>query len=225
LFVIVPPIFFWKEWKTLSILPRRQNTSIRRNTLKTKTAIMNKLQSNSIRRFPHLTTRGALAGLSVLLLTALSQAVAGKGQNNPAQDLPAALEVPPGNNVAFHAFAVGVQIYEWSGSAWVFVAPEAVLFADAGTHGEVGVHYAGPSWESQSGSKVVGARVAGATVDPTAIPWLLLRAVSSEGSGIFHGVTFIQRVNTTGGTAPATPGTASGTRVEVPYTAEYVFYR
>ena len=50
-----------------------------------------------------------------------------------------------GNKVAFHAFAAGVQIYEWTGSAWVFVAPEAVLFADVGEHGEVGIHYAGPT--------------------------------------------------------------------------------
>ena len=168
---------------------------------------------------------GTVAGLVVLLLASLDPAVAGNARNDRILNLPAGLEVPPGNNVAFHAFAAGVQIYEWSGSAWVFVAPEAVLCADAGGNGEVGIHYAGPTWESQSGSRVVGARVAGATVDPTAIPWLLLRAVSTDGPGIFHRITYIQRVNTTGGTAPATPGAAAGTRVEVPYTAEYVFYR
>lgn len=142
-----------------------------------------------------------------------------------APDVPEVLQAPEGNKVAFHTFAAGVQIYEWTGSAWVFVAPEAVLFADVGAHGEVGIHYAGPTWESRSGSKVVGARVAGATVDPTAIPWLLLRAVSSEGPGIFHRITYIQRVNTTGGLAPTTPGAAAGARVGVEYTAEYVFYR
>src|SRR5439155_21821767 len=57
------------------------------------------------------------------------------------------------------------------------------------------------------------------------IPWLLLRAVSTEGSGIFQQVTYIQRVNTTGGVAPVNPGSATGTRIGVPYTAEYVFYR
>ena len=186
---------------------------------------MNKSQSNNTRRFPHPAAGAALAGLSVLLLVADPLAAAGNGQNNRAPELPAALEVPSGSKVAFHAYAVGVQIYEWSGSAWVFVEPEAVLLADARGHGEVGIHYAGPTWESQSGSKVVGARVAGATVDPTAIPWLLLRAVSTAGPGIFHRVTYIQRVNTTGGTAPTTPGTAAGARVEVPYTAEYIFYR
>jgi hypothetical protein len=141
-----------------------------------------------------------------------------------APDVPAALVVSDGK-VAFHAYAAGVQIYRWSGTAWTFVAPEAALYADAGDHGEVAIHYAGPTWESESGSKVVGARVDGVTVDPTAIQWLLLRAVSTEGPGIFHRVTYIQRINTTGGLAPATPGNAVGDVVRVPYTAEYVFYR
>jgi hypothetical protein len=91
--------------------------------------------------------------------------------------------------------------------------------------GQVGTHYVGPTWESNSGSKVVGVRVAGCTPDPTAIPWLLLRAVTSEGPGILHRVTFIQRVNTVGGLAPTAPGSEIGEQVEVPYTAEYFFYR
>jgi len=185
---------------------------------------MNKLESKSILGFPRGLSRVALAGLGVILLTVLQPAAALRGQNHRAPSVSAALEVPPGHKVAFHAFAVGVQIYEWSGSAWVFVAPDAVLFADAGGHGEVGIHYAGPTWESESGSKVVGARVASSPA-PNAIPWLLLQAISTEGPGIFHRVTYIQRVNTTGGTAPGTPGTSAGARVEVPYTAEYVFYR
>src|SRR5262249_49874100 len=83
----------------------------------------------------------------------------------------------------------------------------------------------GPTWESASGSRVVGARVAGATADPNAIDWLLLRAVSSEGPGIFDGVTYIQRVNTVGGKAPTAPGDYVGEEVRVPYAAEYFFYR
>ena len=38
-------------------------------------------------------------------------------------------------------------------------------------------------------------------------------------------MTFIQRVNTTGGIAPAAPGTTVGEEARVPYTAEYFFYR
>jgi hypothetical protein len=72
---------------------------------------------------------------------------------------------------------------------------------------------------------VIASRLEGCTPDPTAIPWLLLQTVSTEGPGIFHRVTYIQRVNTTGGLAPPAPGSSIGAEVEVPYTAEYYFYR
>ena len=37
--------------------------------------------------------------------------------------------------IAFHAYAVGVQIYRWNGATWRFVAPSAKLYADAGGNG------------------------------------------------------------------------------------------
>jgi Protein of unknown function (DUF3455) len=149
------------------------------------------------------------------------------GNENRAPDLGDCqnLQVPAGNKVAFHVYAEGVQIYRWNGTSWVFVAPEAVLFAGRGGSGAVGTHYAGPTWESVSGSKVVGTVLQRCTPDPNAIPWLLLKAVSSEGPGIFHRVTYIQRVNTVGGLAPAHPGDVPGEVARVPYTAEYFFYR
>jgi len=144
-------------------------------------------------------------------------------------DLPSPLcdsvQVPEGNSLAFRVYALGVQVYKWNGASWGFVGPSATLFADANYHGEVGIHYVGPTWESNSGSKVVATRVAGCTPDPTAIPWLRLQTVSTEGSGIFSSVTFIQRVNTTGGLLPSAPGSSIGEEAEVPYTAEYYFYR
>jgi hypothetical protein len=54
---------------------------------------------------------------------------------------------------------------------------------------------------------------------------LKLEKVSTSGPGIFDGITFIQRVNTTGGLAPAEAGLSVGDLKEVPYTAEYYFYR
>lgn len=120
-----------------------------------------------------------------------------------------------------------MQVYRWSGTAWVFVEPAATLFANSRYQGEVGTHYVGPTWESNSGSKVVGARVpgTGCSPDSSAIPWLLLKKVTTEGPGIFNAVTYIQRVNTTGGTPPTAPGSFIGEVTEVPYTAEYYFYR
>lgn len=157
--------------------------------------------------------------------------VARAGDDNQAPELPSpacdSIQAPSGNRVAFHAYARGAQVYRWNGATWVFVAPVANLFAAANYNGHIGFHYAGPTWESNSGSKVVAARVAGTgcAPDPTAIPWLLLETVSTNGPGIFSSVTYIQRVNTTGGLAPTSPGTAIDEVVEVPYTAEYYFYR
>ena len=151
--------------------------------------------------------------------------------DNRAPDLPPnlceSLQVAAGNEVAFHVYASGVQVYKWNGTAWAFVEPVASLFADRNYHGQVGTHYAGPTWESNSGSKIVGRRVpgTGCTPNANAIPWLLLEAVTTEGPGIFNGVTFVQRVNTTGGAAPASPGSFVGEEARVPYTAEYYFYR
>ena len=74
-------------------------------------------------------------------------------------------------------------------------------------------------------AKVVGQVLERATPDPNAIPWLLLKAKSTDGPGIFAEVTYIQRVNTVGGKAPTAPGDYVGELVRVPYTAEYFFYR
>jgi len=149
-------------------------------------------------------------------------------QDNREPDLStncASLKVGESNKVAMHVYAIGVQIYRWNGTAWAFVAPAAVLYANEDHDGEVGTHYAGPTWESNGGSKVAGARVNGCTPDANSIPWLLLKAVSNSGPGILEHVTYIQRVNTVGGLAPTSPGTSVGQEAQVPYTAEYVFYR
>ena len=133
------------------------------------------------------------------------------------------LQAPAGSKLVYHVYATGVQIYRWNGS-WAFVAPEAVLSADAGGKSKVGTHYAGPTWESVSGSKVVGTVAERCTASATAIPWLSLTATGT-GPGIFQRVTFIQRVNTVGGLPPATSGSTTGEEARVPYTAEYFFYR
>ncbi len=167
-----------------------------------------------------------LVALALVLPALVGPAGAEPGRDNRAPDLGDCqnLQVPAGNKVAFHAYAEGVQVYRWTGTAWAFVQPEAVLYAADGD-GPVGVHYAGPTWESVSGSYVVGRVLARCTADPDAIPWLLLEAVDSDGPGVFDGVTYIQRVNTEGGLAPAEPGHVPGEVARVPYTAEYFFYR
>lgn len=127
--------------------------------------------------------------------------------------------------LTFHAYAAGVQIYRWNGTNWIFVAPRATLYADAQGSAVVGSHYVGPTWESVSGSTVIGAVAKRCTPNANAIPWLLLDATWSAGPGVFEGVTQIQRLNTVGGVAPSTAGGVVGEISEVPYTAEYFFFR
>ena len=150
--------------------------------------------------------------------------------NDNGPELPdqcSSIAAPYGTKLAYHVYANGVQIYRWNGASWDFVAPRATLYAEPNFFGDVGTHYAGPTWESKSGSKFKGTRVlgTGCTPDPTAIAWILLERVVSSGPGLFEAVTHIQRVNTTGGIAPTYAGSSVGTVVEIPYTAEYYFYR
>jgi hypothetical protein len=182
-------------------------------------------------RTPHafrLRTLGvAPAARALLLLALVAPAGVALADDGRAPDLGDCqqLRVPQGNKVAFQVFGIGVQIYQWNGSSWDFVAPEAVLYANAGPDGQVGIHFGGPTWQSNSGSKVVGTVIDHCTPDPSAIPWLLLEAASTEGPGIFDHVTYLQRLNTMGGKAPAVPGDFPGQVARVPYSAYYVFYR
>ena len=85
------------------------------------------------------------------------------------------------------------------------------------------IHFRGPSWEStRDGSLVEGKAVASSPV-PGSIPQLLLPATRTRGDGVFGGVTYIQRLDTTGGTAPTT-ACDDGRTAGVPYTADYRFY-
>ena len=170
-----------------------------------------------------------LGTLAILLvgLSCVAPTSAQQGVENRMPDLGdyQHLRVPDGHQVAFHAYAEGVQIYRWNGTKWDFVGPEAVLYAPAGADGVVGIHYAGPTWESNSGSLVVGKVLDRGTPDPSAIPWLKLEAIVTIGPGIFDGVTYIQRVNTVGGLSPADPGEFTDEIARVPYAADYYFYR
>ena len=135
------------------------------------------------------------------------------------------LQVPEGNELAYRVYASGVQVYWWNGISWGFVGPIATLYANSRMTGKVGDHYGGPTWKSNSGSLVIGTNPIRCTPDPDSIPWLRLEAYETDGSGIFNGVTYIQRLNTNGGKAPLEPGSYDGERAEVPYTTEYYFYR
>jgi hypothetical protein len=166
---------------------------------------------------------GIVAAVAVLSLTQVAQA------GPPPPVVPSRIQVEDGNKVFLVGHAVGVQIYSCNGVAWGFVAPRANLYDN---HGKLIItHFGGPTWQAMDGSRVVGQVVDFVTVDPTAIPWVLLSAASTaagpDGDRLVA-TTFIQRIATTGGLAPPAAecnATAAGTVAEVPYTADYYFWK
>jgi len=167
-----------------------------------------------------------MAALAAVLAGCATSSV----DTNPV--VPENLKVPAGQTLSLVSPATGVQIYECSASKtdptkfeWTFKAPEADLFDLSGKR--IGKHYAGPTWESNDGSKVVGeAKARDDGPAATAIPWLLLNAKSTSGNGAFGRTQSIQRLYTVGGKAPAAAcGRAQlGRQARVPYKATYYFY-
>jgi hypothetical protein len=107
-----------------------------------------------------------------------------------------------------------------------FRAPEATLKDSSGRI--LGRHFTGPTWELDDGGSVVGDVTARApSPSPTAIPWLLLAARATAGSGKLTATTSVQRLQTVGGIAPSVgcDATSAGKVAKVPYTANYYFYR
>src|SRR5262245_19000498 len=99
-------------------------------------------------------TYQAMAILAVLI-------VAGCASQQPVA-VPDRLKPGANESLTMIVPAKGVQIYECRPRKdqageyeWAFVAPEADLFDTRGNR--IGRHYAGPHWESNDGSKVVGA--------------------------------------------------------------------
>lgn len=183
----------------------------------------------------------ATATAAVATLAALFTGCAGGGRPaapataaTPA--VPAAIAAAPGQALAFSVAARGVQIYEcrqgppkkpgdelYEPHEWTFVAPDAVLLDAQGR--VVGHHGAGPHWTFDDGTRVTGrVRARSEAGEPGAIPWLLLE--SSASGPRLADVRSIQRIHTHGGSAPAHGCRAidAGTRVRVPYTADYLFY-
>jgi hypothetical protein len=149
-----------------------------------------------------------------------------------APPAPGPLRVPADQSLIKQLHATGVQIYECQATkndpsqfAWVFKAPEASLATKGGRI--VAKHYAGPTWEANDGSVVVGEMIGSSpSPKPNSIPWLLLKAKATAGNGLFTHVQFIQRLNTVGGSVPAggCRSEQAGQLGRAPYTADYAFY-
>jgi hypothetical protein len=150
----------------------------------------------------------------------------------PPPQVPENLKAPGTEVVLLKAIGKGKQIYACKAAAgnperfeWVLARPQADLFNDQGE--KIGRHYEGPTWEAVDGSKVVGeVQQRAKSPQANAVPWLLLKAKATQGTGTFARVTYIQRVDTEGGAAPAAGCDQShaGAEMSVDYRAAYYFY-
>jgi hypothetical protein len=168
--------------------------------------------------------------------------------------VPANLEVPEGNTAFLVGHAIGTQNYvclpSGAGFTYVLFTPEATLCNDHDK--QIITHYFSPNlapfdpsdlnkiratWQASDTSTVWAAASDSASHDDFpefvadgAIAWVKLTVVGAEdgprGGDTLSDTTFIQRLNTSGGIAPAdcTSPADVGKEAFVPYTADYFFY-
>jgi hypothetical protein len=176
-------------------------------------------------------------GLAVTTATLAMTQLANAAPAPP--DVPTNLVPPTGNQVFLVGHGKGVQIYKCQSAtaadgttsfSWAFVEPRATLTGDNGQ--VVATHFAGPTWQAPDGSKVTGKAIAKNPADPLPadakdIQQLLLKG-TPVGAGVLGATTYIQRLNTQGGTQPPTAECKAQTAqkvVEVPYKADYYFWK
>ncbi len=191
----------------------------------------------------------AMAGMVSFGLMGAGQAAHAKHATPPK--VPANLEVPAGNTAFLVGHATGTQNYvclpSGTGFAYVLFTPEATLFDEHGR--QIITHFFSPNpfengtiratWQDSDTSTVWGKVKPGDSashldfpdvVADGAIAWLKVTAVGAKdgprGGDKLSDTTFIQRLNTSGGVAPAdcTKLADVGKEAFVPYTADYFFY-
>jgi len=138
------------------------------------------------------------------------------------------IKAPGEVDPAFELTATGVQIFrcerDKDGLHWVFRLPEAEL---RDSRGQVVAHHgANYSFEYVDGSRLLGT-IVGYDSPPNddSLRWLLLRT-QSFGQGELEKVTYVQRVDTTGGMPPAQCAAEQANQIlRVPFSAKFIFYR
>jgi hypothetical protein len=168
-----------------------------------------------------------VAGCSVGLIAvyhdpAQASPVAERHGDDP---VPTAVQVPAGQVLVGDLLGSGVQVYRCTAGAWVFVEPAANLagWTTQPPNFATAVHFRGPSWESTDDGSLVEAKVVASSPVAGSIPQLLLQSTVNRGDGVFGHVSYLQRLATHGGTAPAGACT-DGRTTGVPYRAEYRFF-
>ena len=176
----------------------------------------------------------AIACTTAALLAAYGSMAHASGSPFSQAELPATIQVPAGNQVAWETVGIGNITYECKEKAnapdqteWVFAGPDAILKNRAGQ--QVGRYYGPPAtWEATDGSKLTATQLAVAPSGAGNLPYQLVKANPATGQGALVGVSYIQRVALQGGVAPSDKPctTASkGQKATVKYQADYIFWK
>jgi hypothetical protein len=197
--------------------------------------------------------RSNLLYLSAAAIALAATALPAAGQAVAPPPVPADIQVPSGNTAYLKGYAMGTQNYVClpgdAGLAWKFQGPQATVFYKFRWLGsdvlqQIITHFLSPNpmetgaparatWQSSLDTSTVWAKKVKESSDPAyvaagAIPWFLLQTTGVRsgptGGASLTQTTYIQRVNTTGGTLSGACSEAGSIQF-VPYTAEYVFYQ
>lgn len=197
---------------------------------------------------PRILSFVCAAALAVVSLVSSLQPARAEDLKPPA--VPTNIQVPAGNKLFLVGHAVGTQNYIClpadGGVKFTLFTPQATLFKE---QKQITTHYFSPNpfeggtvratWQHSKDTSTVWGKVADgnsssdpAYVAPGAVPWLLVTIVGAQegnkGGDKLEETTFIQRLNTAGGVAPATGCTVLtdvGNKAFVPYTTDYFFYK
>ena len=165
--------------------------------------------------------------LSLLVLAAVPAVAA----ISPPGGLAPGLRASAAEEAAFVLSANGVHIYQCKmvdangRFGWVFTNPDATLYENGRS---VATLKTPNLWESLSDRSSVSGVVRGTQAAGGGnLPWFAMNAQPIGDSGMFAGVTSIQRVNTQGGVAPAggCGPAADGAESRVAFSADYYFYK
>jgi Protein of unknown function (DUF3455) len=193
--------------------------------------------------------RNHVTALGIGLMIALPHAAHAQTVTPPP--VPAGLEVPAPNEAFLVGHAYGTQNYVCQPAkslgqvAWTLFTPEATLFGEQ--RDQLITHFFSPNpnpndlgniratWQDSRDTSAVWARAIASAADPTgsgAIPWVTLVTVGTQvgptGGTTLSKTTFVQRLNTVGGSAPETGcdiPTDIGKKAFQAYTADYFFYK
>jgi hypothetical protein len=148
-----------------------------------------------------------------------------------SDSVPAIMQVPAGNYVAWRAAAEGTVTYVCQQSSnippqveWAIQSAKATLNGD----NQQGSYWGPPeTWRAADGSSLTGMSIVRVDVGAGRLADQLVMANPSGAAGMLSGVTYIQRLVQSGGGGPQArcDSAALGQQVTVPYQALYVFWK